>query len=642
MLARLIREIFRRRFDNSIESNSSSVPTSEAIEPQTLNVIFEIQKWSKKYLEATSAQRHKVLIEFWNWAEANNSKEAWSQLGDWHLERNDLEAAETAYRQALRCDPRFPNAQEGLGSVLLSKKQLGQAYFHFETANLYRPFHAPTLNQWGLVCLEQGNLGEAAKYFEQAIEADSSNHQAWHNLGLISIFTGHPTEGIRHFERAISIRPKFGLAYSNLALALRDANKLAEALQAADVATQLKSNSPRSWVIAADIAIDAGLFEQAQECAQKALVIAPNDAGAHIVTAKLLTQLREYQEAKQHYHLAIEADPQNPDAEGGLGQLELLLGEWELGWFHYEARRRTIPPSIRSFGLPLWDGSLSPDIHLLIYAEQGLGDIILFASCLPDLYQEAKRNGARITLETDTRLSDLMARSFPELNVIGRDPRANEHDWLEHIGCTHEVPIGSLPHRFRSNATQFPSQVGYLKVDPQKIRQWTHAFNQRFGANRPIVALTWRGGTLKSGSVQRSMDLLTMLQNLQVPAGAGLILLQHGDVADELQALPEIWRDRCWHVPDATRNLDDAAAITCAVHAVVTVCGTQAHLAGALGQPGAVLVPRNPNWRYGCTGPHTPWYPSLQLFRQSDTNDWMETLVEVQHWLDARLANYVT
>ena len=69
--------------------------------------------------------------------------------------------------------------------------------------------------------------------------------------------------------------------------------------------------------------------------------------------------------------------------------------------------------------LPRWSGQPLNDGRLVILGEQGIGDQIMFASCLPDVAQE----GVSATLFCEERLVDLFARSFPSLEVRNLDTR---------------------------------------------------------------------------------------------------------------------------------------------------------------------------------------------------------------------------
>jgi ADP-heptose:LPS heptosyltransferase len=111
------------------------------------------------------------------------------------------------------------------------------------------------------------------------------------------------------------------------------------------------------------------------------------------------------------------------------------------------------------------------------------------------------------------------------------------------------------------------------------------------------------------------------------------VSLQHGDPTSELadvraHAKVDIHPGLSGYV-----DLDDLAALTKACDAVVTVCSTQAHLTGALGVPGLVLVPVASNWRYGREGTVSPWYASLTFARQIDADDWSVPLSDARAWL---------
>jgi ADP-heptose:LPS heptosyltransferase len=55
---------------------------------------------------------------------------------------------------------------------------------------------------------------------------------------------------------------------------------------------------------------------------------------------------------------------------------------------------------------------------------------------------------------------------------------------------------------------------------------------------------------------------------------------------------------------------------------VITVDTAMAHLVGAMGKPGWVLLPWSADPRWLNATPTTPWYPSLRLFRQRRGGDW--------------------
>jgi len=65
------------------------------------------------------------------------------------------------------------------------------------------------------------------------------------------------------------------------------------------------------------------------------------------------------------------------------------------------------------------------------------------------------------------------------------------------------------------------------------------------------------------------------------------------------------------------KDFCDTAALLGQLDLLVTVDTSVAHLAGALGRPVWLLLPRVPDWRWMLDRDDSPWYPSMRLFRQT-------------------------
>ena len=90
----------------------------------------------------------------------------------------------------------------------------------------------------------------------------------------------------------------------------------------------------------------------------------------------------------------------------------------------------------------------------------------------------------------------------------------------------------------------------------------------------------------------------------------------HAHVAAALAAIaPDV---------DPTADIDGLVAQIAALDVIVTTSSTTAHLAGAVGAKGHVLLPKSRAifWYWGYDGEHTPWYPSLTLHRNSREDEW--------------------
>jgi Tfp pilus assembly protein PilF len=593
----------------------------------------QLEDWRTAYRGASTEARAALFARVNAYiADHPNVKQGWTLRADWLLQEKRLAESEHDYRRALQLDPLSPAAQEGIGLALLQIGRLDEAYLHLELAHKLQPMNSDVLTHWGLVALEMGNLEDAQKKFERAVERNVENPHAWHNLGLVAIKRHQSAKAVEYLQRAISLKPDHGLAYSNIALAYRDDERIDEAVAAARRAVQLKKESARIWVVLGDVLVDAGEFSEAEQALLHAAQLDPSLAAPYIGLGKLYTGWARHTDAEGAYSRALQLVPGEAEATAGLAQAELLQGRFASGWDHYEARKHTSSAPVRQFPFVEWEGESLAGRTILVHAEQGLGDIILFASCVPDLVAQ----GASVILETDPRLATIFKRSFDGATVVGHDSREGGPGWLQELqGVERHASLGSLPRFLRRSYTDFPRHTGYLRADPELIAKWREKIAAEVGSG-PVIGVAWRGGLIRSGGRQRSLPLDQLLTAVG-PTGAHVISLQYGNVDEEVRAANARPGVRLTHWPEALRDQDEVAALTCALDAVVTVCSTQAHLTGALGQPGCVLVPASPNWRYGASGTSTPWYPSLTLARQARLGDWSDGLAAAEGWLAQRL-----
>jgi len=73
----------------------------------------------------------------------------------------------------------------------------------------------------------------------------------------------------------------------------------------------------------------------------------------------------------------------------------------------------------------------------------------------------------------------------------------------------------------------------------------------------------------------------------------------------------------------------DTVAVMKNLDLVITVDTAIAHLAGALGIPVWILLPRYADGRWLSDPKTTPWYPTMRLFRQQKADDWENVIQEV-------------
>ena len=520
--------------------------------------------------------------------------------------RGEHPAAMPVYRRALVRAPRNADAWAGLGDCCARAGDPAQALVCYRAALALDPGRADILNESGLVRLALGNRSAAAEAFERAVDLDPCHADAWNNYGLVAAQSGRLEEARRHFHRATHLRPDFYTALCNLGLACRDLGRAEEARDALGRAARADPSKPAAWLNLGALQEDAGELGAAREAFERACACDPADLGARTALGVLLGRVGELEAAERELGAVLAASPQDAEAGLALAHLDLLRGRFERGWDRYEARLRAAQSPRRRYACPGWEGEPLEGRSLLVYAEQGLGDTVLFASCLPQLLS-CVREG---TIDCEDRLWPVLARAFPALR---------RHDPALPARYDAAIPIGSLPRVFRRTAAAFPHHAGYLAADPARAEAMRAALGPAGGGLR--IGLAWRGGLRGTGEALRSIAPAALAPLLATP-GTRWFSLQHGADEPERERVAAAAGVPIHGLPDVPSDLEALLAAIDALDLVVSVCGSVVHLAGALGRDVRVLVPKVPSWRYGLEGERLLWYPSARLYRQQQAADW--------------------
>lgn len=442
-----------------------------------------------------------------------------------------------------------------------------------------------------------------------------------------------------------------------LAQRYRETNEPTQAVAVLEQALQFNPHDPRLNNDLGRLLLDGGEFERAQTLFRNALAQDPLLKEAHTNLGITHQERGEREAAIAHYRAALAIDPVYTFALCNLavlyfdqGQVEeaqtclakvlarepnnaealymqalfmLAQGDFRGGWAGYELRVRQLFPPPPSYPYPRWQGEDLNGRSVLISSEQGLGDQIMFASCIPDLINA----GARCVLICKDKLNRLFAHSFPRAQITSRsNPELVKN--FEPIDFV--VPIASLGGHLRPNRDSFPAHDGYLQVSSQRIEAWRVRLDSLGDGLK--VGIAWRGGTAVTRQDLRSIPLASWVPILRC-GHTRFISLQHTDCAAELQALRMAEGLDITYWPDALHDYYETAALVSALDLVITVQTAVFHLAGALGKPVWGLISASPEWRYGLTGETIPWYPSARLIRQRGVRDWEPVLNEAAHRL---------
>lgn len=484
----------------------------------------------------------------------------------------------------------------------------------------------------GIAAFRAGRYEEAMGHFERCVELRAEDADAHLNLGLSCHRLGRREDAADSYALALAQRPEFAEAWFNLGTLDLERGAYESAAVSLKRAVLLAPHHAPALSNLGYVQFKyLGLPGEGEEHLRRAVRAQPGFAAARLNLGMLLQDRGLLDEALSAYQQALRREPDLTEARLNRALIWLARGDFARGWPQYEARKGgSVHFTARGFRFPDWDGKPAPGRTVLVYGEQGLGDEIMFASCLPEVIA---RTG-RCVIDCATKLERLFARSFPTAAVHGGSQNDSDHGWLAAVGpVDFQIAIGSLPGHFRRSAADFPAHGGYLKADPAAVETWRTRL-AALGAG-PKIGISWRGGTVHTRSRLRSVELGELLPVLRT-RDARFVSVQYGDCREEVARLHAEHGIAIEHWPDALADYDQTAALVAALDLVLSVQTAVVHLAGALGRPAWVLVPAVPEWRYRVEGETMPWYPSVRLMRQSGAGGWQPAIERVARELRER------
>ncbi|MFL9867684.1 tetratricopeptide repeat protein [Paraburkholderia fungorum] len=443
--------------------------------------------------------------------------------------------------------------------------------------------------------------GEAIAPYRRALAIDPTLPQLRNNLaGALALTGGDLNEQLALLESTVHDDPGNGDAWTNLIQASR-----------------VNLNLPR--------ALEAGA--RAVQCAPHSSLACNNYALA-------LREAQRWDEAEQAAKTACALAPGNATMRSNLSMLQLMRGDYANGWQTHEARwdgSLELGGNRPAMPAPTWQGESLAGKTLLVWGEQGMGDVLQFSRYIPLLASRVHREGGRLVWNSFPQMGALLARSL--CDQVDAYSAGGGVDSLPPFD--YEIPLLSLPLIFGTREETIPAETPYLHADIAAGKSWQKRLS---GETRLKVGLTWTGSAGHQRNPFRRVGWERYAEHFGDMQNVAFYSLQPGAEADVVAA-----RAAGLPMSDYTAefaSFDDTAAFVHALDLVITVCTSVAHLSGALGQRTWVLLDVNPHWVWLLDRPDSPWYPGATLYRQPRFGQWDPALGAVARDLGALAARH--
>lgn len=452
------------------------------------------------------------------------------------------------------------------------------------------PNHSEALQVLGLLMHDTGRFEQGVIILNQALSIEPNNPDVCNNLSLCYSNIGKYHQSIELLEKAIKLNPGCFYLYSNLGLQYRHLKRPSEAIPWFRRSLQIQDHVA-GWRELGGCYAEQKQYEQAEKCFHRAILIDPNYGSSHV----------------------------------DLALIYLLQGEYARGWPEFEWRFRCLDQ------VKFWTDLYEPEkrwsgqqpLHgkrILIHTEQGHGDAIHFFRYIKYLPRDAY-----IILQCSELLAPLFADQVNE--TYNTDPYLIPHyskrpkDFPIPVYDYH-CSLVSLPYVLDN--PPIPN-CPYIKSDA-KIDMDPSTFN---------VGICWCGSPLHANDQNRSVRLsyFEAIQDIPNIKLFGLVEEKRPRIYQFMKEPVDLTKGANVNFVDLSPQMTtfaDTAAIVNSLDLVISVDTSLVHLCGAMNKKSWALTPWNQDWRWGTDGDHSPWYPSLRLFRQPTLGDWNTVFQKVR------------
>jgi len=514
-----------------------------------------------------------------------------------------------------------------LAEALREDKKPQEALQYYQKALSIDPTHMPAILGLGKFYLYDTNdTDKAIEYFEKRLCIKSDCHQtelllakAWEKKKEID-------KAIDHYKKALTLNPKSIQTYKALAENLKKKNLTEDALQIYKKALQQNPKDTGIYIEIIELLMSKKRLKEALNYCNKLIAIEPHNDNHKIKKGHILSLLAmidkaidlfeslskkhknnpkmiynlaylykkksEYEKSVTLYKKVLELKPNNRKAVLGLSQSYLALGHFTLGWkfLNQYNTRKKIASRLTKVG----------DIagkKILVQGEWNSEDMLQFVRYVTIL----KKYGANeIMLQAPGAIHALL-KNCPYADKI-LNINQNQH-------FDRHIPITSLPNLFEAELKTIPCEIPYIYPSKDLCETWKNQlqYDKKFRVGIYM--------TKKSEIPLSTITQVATVKNISTYILSPVI---------ENNCLQHVPQDVIVHVTGkgfSENDFDNLAAIVKNMDLIVTCDSTVAHIAGALGVPVWVILPKIADWRWMKEGEENPWYPTMKLFRlQNNVN----------------------
>jgi hypothetical protein len=310
-------------------------------------------------------------------------------------------------------------------------------------------------------------------------------------------------------------------------------------------------------------------------------------------------------------------------------------GEFRAGWRLYDWR---LVPGVKSPNrtvlgrIPMWEGETLAGKTLLVYLEQGLGDLIFGLRYLKPLLER----GARLEVVARKPLLALVKSSYPGIKVHDEDEVTVSDYWDHTPSPDFWVYAFSVP--VRAGLWRPVNTGAFLEVPEELLAEPARLIAEQNPERLPVYTINWHGRIDTSSDRTRAFSVEEFAKVsgvLEKPCF--VVSVQKDATEDELGRLEALLRQSGGKFLNAAPHLDDFARTAAWIKSSerLLTCDTSvSHVGGAIGHPTTVLARNKAIWQWlpkepGKAESGSIWYDSVTIrYALAPEISWLFTAFE--------------
>ncbi len=511
-----------------------------------------------------------------------------------HHKAGQLDKASMLYSMILKNDPKNARALFLMGALCFQKKSNEEALQYLQKTLDVEPLMPEALNSLGSVYAAMGQYDQAEVSFKKVVDLLPKESQVWLALGNVQKYQGKFEDAENNLRKAHELKPTDPVIINNLAILLKDLGRLEESLALYDQVLAQGSQSSDVFMNRGNTLQEMGRFEEALADYDRGLSLSPPHPRAHVNRARLLFKMGKYADAAKAF--------------------EWRLANLESAYLSACQQKR-------------WDGSDLSGKSILIYGEQGIADEIFFASCIPDVLEQA----AACYLECHPKLVGVFQKSFPKAIVTARSIDGSLSPVQQNTEIDYFIPMGSLPLILRQSTENYTNHLPHLKADPEQVLFWKKRIDA-LGAGLKI-GISWKtqGADTSNALRAKSRTDIEVWESLLKTKNVHFVNLQYGETLKDRTFVQESLGVTIhdWDDLDLFNDLEGVLALVSTLDLIISIPTAVTSLAGGLGKPVWVSVPYNFTSIPGQEETYKP-EPQLTYIPQNTPGDWRSAFDKVE------------